>query len=748
MPSSSAAAPCEDPPPGENWYYTVYEDAYVVPPGGGTLVVQNTSTVPAFYAGTNALWGVLQNDWELFAQTRIGGQLIYDHGSFKEGSSGSRLTPSDVTVNLVSPTQHGVLVLHPSGEFQYQPNPGFTGDDSFTYRVQDSNGVCSVDTATVYLTVQRKAMGVPDTYETPANQTLALPGGVLINDIFSGEGQKQAHLETGPTKLGSAGEFGLLINGQFSYKPDPSFVGTDEFTYRAAFEGFPSNLFSAITKVTIHVTPFATAAVDRYYLEEDETLTVSFKAIGLLANDATSPGATVSVVKDPLYGDVSLNADGTLTFEPLENFYDGAGLTQPQSPPPGWVGEDYFLYKSCVGEVCSDPTPVFLNVSPVDDPPSATDDVVDGVEKQAVTFSPLGNDFDIDDRNLFGQPIGLDPSRYYVKAITQPAHGAVTQSQPHTLTYTPTGSFAGLDSFKYRVCDNQFTDVCSAEASINLTIQLVNDAPVAVDDVVSTLEDTPKVLNLGDNDQDEEDGSPLEPPSFVFQVQSQAAHGSVTGGVGQAPLTYEPAENYSGPDAITYRVCEFFGVLCSATANVNIEVEPVNDPPVAVDDAFSTDQGVPIDMPVGANDHDIEAGPQLGWPGFRFETEVAPAHGSLSGGGQEPLRYSPVASFAGTDSFEYRACEVGASPASCSAPATAIITVKAAPPSPPGPPPPPPSAPADPAVQPPSPVEPSPKRPGASGKCPKGKVKRKGRCVRSQKPSKKNRGGKRKKPKR
>jgi VCBS repeat-containing protein len=52
---------------------------------------------------------------------------------------------------VVTPPSHGTVVVNPSGTFTYIPTPGYSGTDTFTYRITDSNGDTS--TATVTLTI-------------------------------------------------------------------------------------------------------------------------------------------------------------------------------------------------------------------------------------------------------------------------------------------------------------------------------------------------------------------------------------------------------------------------------------------------------------------------------------------------------------------------------------------------------------------------------------------------------------------
>jgi uncharacterized protein YjiK len=65
------------------------------------------------------------------------------------------LDPSSATVT--TPPAHGAAANNGNGTFTYTPNNGFTGNDTFTYRVCDTDGLC--DTATVTITVSNTSSG-------------------------------------------------------------------------------------------------------------------------------------------------------------------------------------------------------------------------------------------------------------------------------------------------------------------------------------------------------------------------------------------------------------------------------------------------------------------------------------------------------------------------------------------------------------------------------------------------------------
>ena len=100
-----------------------------------------------------------------------------------------------------------------------------------------------------------------------------------------------------------------------------------------------------------------------------------------------------------------------------------------------------------------------------------------------------------------------------------------------------------------------------------------NDAPVAVDDTVSTNEDNSIGLNLLSNDSDPEGDN-----IWINYVQAPS-HGIISRS--GSSYTYTPYGNYNGEEVLTYRVTDG---QTSSTAKVTITVNPVNDAPIAWSD--------------------------------------------------------------------------------------------------------------------------------------------------------------------
>ncbi|MEL6501201.1 MAG: tandem-95 repeat protein, partial [Cyanobacteria bacterium J06623_1] len=185
---------------------------------------------------------------------------------------------------------------------------------------------------------------------------------------------------------------------------------------------------------------------------------------------------------------------------------------------------------------------------------------------------------------------------------TQPTNGTVVNNGDGTFDYTPNPDFNGADSFTYTISDS---DGESSTAMVNITVDAVNDPPVAVDDTVATAEDTLVTIDAAANDTDV-DGN-LVPSSAV--VSTQPANGTVTNN-GDGTFDYTPNPDFNGADSFTYTISDSDGL--TSTATVNITVGAVNDPPIIttpsrVDVLENTSEAIDIN----ANDDNSQEGAGL-----------------------------------------------------------------------------------------------------------------------------------------
>jgi hypothetical protein len=221
------------------------------------------------------------------------------------------------------------------------------------------------------------------------------------------------------------------------------------------------------------------------------------------------------------------------------------------------------------------------------------------------------------------------------------------------IVYMPNPDFYGQDSFLYEVKDEAGTSVIGRA---QVTVRPVNDAPVAVDDAVSTPEETAVTIDVLANDTDV-DGDPLQVVAFA-----QATYGRVVRN-NNGTFTYTPALDFYGTDSFEYTISDAQGE--TATATVLITVLPVRDAPIALALAITVGEAGGVIRP-----GDILAGDVANDPLRRIEV-TQPLFGVVVVNPDGTLTYTPNANVSGTDSFDYTVTDGSGQ----SATATVTITI-------------------------------------------------------------------------
>ena len=152
--------------------------------------------------------------------------------------------------------------------------------------------------------------------------------------------------------------------------------------------------------------------------------------------------------------------------------------------------------------------------------------------------------------------------------VDAPTNGTLSLADDGSFTYQPSENFFGSDAFTYTASSGSMT---SAPVTVNLTIEAVNDAPVALGDSVTTEENTVVTIDVLANDSDA-DGDAL-----TTELMTNPEHGSVILNE-DGTFSYTPAENYFGSDSFRYRALDWSQATSEVTT-VKIEItESVSTP--------------------------------------------------------------------------------------------------------------------------------------------------------------------------
>ncbi len=202
-----------------------------------------------------------------------------------------------------------------------------------------------------------------------------------------------------------------------------------------------------------------------------------------------------------------------------------------------------------------------------------------------------------------------------------------------------------------------------------------NYLPTANFNNASTDEDMAVDIPVLNNDTFGGDG----PSTGNISITDNTNHGTATVNDGGTPLdptddiiNYVPLPNYNGADTLIYQICDANND-CD-TAIVFININPINDPPVANFNRATTDEDVPVTFGVIGNDTDLD--------GSIDPTSVTitdqPSHGMITVNPTTgELTYTPNNEFIGLDTLVYQVCDTGIPlPALCD---TAIVFIEVLP---------------------------------------------------------------------
>ena len=589
--------------PNANFCDTPDTFAYTLSPGGSTttVTVAVTCVDDAPVAVTDA--ATVTEDSGANAINVLANDTDVDAGPISIGA-------------VTQPANGTVAITNGGADLTYTPNANFCDTpDTFTYTLSPGG---SVATVTVTVTcIDDNPVAVADA-ATVAEDSAANAIDVLANDTDADGGPISINSVTQPangTVVITGGGTGL------SYQPHANFctAGTpDTFTYTLTPGGSSTTVSVAVT-----CSDDAPAAVnDAATVNEDS----GTNSINVLANDTDVDGGPIGIasVTQPAKGNVAItNGGADLTYAPNANFCGTPDVFTYTLSPGGSVAT------------------VTVTVTCVNDAPVAVADAASTNEDAAVTVSVLANDTDVEGNTLS------------VSAVTQGTKGAVTINANSTVTYTPNANANGADSFTYTVSDGTATDT----VAVSITINGVNDAPDAVNDVAATAEDTVVTIPVLANDVDV-DGNPLQ-----VTAVTQGTKGAVTINA-NGTVTYTPALNTNGADAFTYTISDGNGG--SDTATVTVSVAAVNDAPVAAADTATTREGAAVTVSVLTNDSDVEGNT------LTVTSTTTPAGGTAAVNANNTVTYTPGANFNGTDSFTYTVSDGQGGTAT----ATVTVTVK------------------------------------------------------------------------
>jgi VCBS repeat-containing protein len=228
-------------------------------------------------------------------------------GVLVNDSDGDRHTLSAAKVGNPA---HGAATLNADGSFTYTPGPGFSGTDSFTYKVSDGQSDSNVATVSITVNATRRPPVAHDDAATVVEDSGANAIDVLVNDS---DADGDALKITAVTQGASGSVVIAAGGGGLTYAPNANFAGSDSFTYTIT----DGTAFATAT-VAVNVT-----AVNDNPDAIDDTVAVLEGSVAttlaVLANDTTIEAGetlTINAVTQPGHGSVTISGGTAVRYTP------------------------------------------------------------------------------------------------------------------------------------------------------------------------------------------------------------------------------------------------------------------------------------------------------------------------------------------------------------------------------------------------------------------------------------------------
>ncbi|ETR73370.1 MAG: hypothetical protein OMM_06977, partial [Candidatus Magnetoglobus multicellularis str. Araruama] len=521
-----------------------------------------------------------------------------------------------------NPSKGKATIIDPNtGAFTYTPNPNVNGQDKFSFKVND--GFLDSDIATITIDI------IP-VNDPPA----AMDGSIAMKedsiyqgnlqgsdpDNLQGSDPDNASLKFEIIQQGTLGHVTITnpSSGEFVFSPIDDQFGEDYFEFMV-IDG-KNSAYTAVAGMDVFITPVNDAPQvfgDEVLTKENTPVSITLTVTDI---DSDISQLTYKIVEEPLHGDCTISGqqltympdsdiwgEDIIKFSALDNdIYSNiaiikifvgvnkADIFTLEDQATAFTLPDNGNTGNIIYEITEQPTqgiltgvPPFLTYTPHknfngDDQLSYTINGGSPLELKIyvkpVNDAPVIENPDqtielIEDTPLTLTLTAIDPDNDLLafKIIVSPKYGELISTEnENCFAYSPYVNYHGHDSFLFSVSDGM--EMTSGR--INFNILPVNDPPVAREQTVYALEETPIRINLK--------GSDIESDNLEYEILTHPQYGVVIDG-----NVYTPQLNYFGSDSLTFRA--FDGEMYSDPAEVIIHVENINDPPSVINSSIEVD---------------------------------------------------------------------------------------------------------------------------------------------------------------
>lgn len=560
-------------------------------PAGGTSEVSATFEARAGYIAPTALSDRAETAEDISVEIRVLANDTEPNGA-------------PLTISGVSRAGLGKVTIIPGGILLYEPQPDANGVDSFSYIVTNGKGGISMGLVTVEI------QPVPDL-------PVVNPDHLVIDEDTAGEVDVLANdldPDTEPLRLldfqqPENGAVTRTADGRLVYQPKNHYFGRDQFVYSIADAQGPP-VEGSVQIIVKPVNDPPRAEDQNFVLNRNASQNITFTAV-----DPDDAESTFSVVESPKHGtlwnypkvatyyptngfsgedsftyrandgkddgpiatihfqvldvnnppdanelsvvtkvdqpaEIHLSATDldndpltyTIITPPAQGTLSGSDTNYTYQPTLGFLGKDSFIFQVSDGKDLSELTRVNLTVTDQNTAPAAIDSVVRVLINTPTNVTLRASDPE------------SNPLNYHV--VTRPLNGKLS-GKGEILLYSPNPFFTGSDRFTFKVDDGELE---SQVGTVSITVDAANHRPVATNQTVTVLRDTPTAITLAVEDPD---GDALHSPILKGPKNGRLA------GAGTS-FVYTPKPGFLGSDSFTFKSWD--GQIYSVEGTVSISV--------------------------------------------------------------------------------------------------------------------------------------------------------------------------------
>ena len=536
-----------------------------------------------------------------------------------------------LTIVNVTDGAHGTTEDLGGGNIRYTPKPDFSGEDQFTYTVEDPDGNSS--TATVRVVVNGVA-DVPTLTSVPENlQTIDLAdidlSGITaqLNDTDGSEtlvirfsGLPQGSVVTNPQAIADLNDEGNGLAATIKVLQTDVRSNEELLSER---ENELRGLLDSGTATDDQIAAKRQEIEDLTRQISDDNREIA-SANGRLAEiDAELGSFTLRPDIDGVVG-ISGETSGWVLQLPAgstENFsFDVEAVAIESDPVAG--NEDR--------TATSDKASIFVGVR---ESSRAEDDSVETDEDTPIDINVLAND------------LGDSNAPVDVVDVSEPTNGAVQINANGTITYTPFDDFNGTDTFTYTIEDEI---AGQSTATVNVTVAPVNDPPEGGPALTGTPE-VGQILRANPDPIDDPDGI-RSIDQYVWQVSVDGINNweIILGAFGPEFEVPPEAEGKFLRVEVLYTDGGGKQENAASSPTAAVAAAPdANQDPIAVPNIATTEPNKQVEIDVLGNDFDPDGDPLF------IESVSPPSNGQVEITPEGNVLYTPAIGFVGFDSFTY-----------------------------------------------------------------------------------------------